>query len=146
MKIIQKDKGFTLIELVVTVAVMAIIASMAAPAYTSMMLNQNLNKSARELALVLSDARAKATLERREVKVALNSTDINTKNQLNWKPAGKATLKTGSQTQITFLPTGLAKNVNAVNFEICSEASGSISKIVTVSRMGNIEIMKEGTC
>ncbi len=39
----NKHKGFTLIELMVTIAVMAIIAMMAAPSFTGMVRSNQLN-------------------------------------------------------------------------------------------------------
>lgn len=146
MKIIH-EKGFTLIEVLIAMAVFAILASMAAPAFNTMMINQNLNKSTRELAFVLSDARAKAALERREIKVQLNSAIANTNTQMNWKPTGKSTLKSGAPTSITFSPTGLIKNTTTdTTFEICAISTGTLSKIVTISRMGTVQSIKEGTC
>ena len=56
----NKHKGFTLIELMVTIAVMAIIAMMAAPSFGDMLQRQNLNKSTKELVATLNQARAKA--------------------------------------------------------------------------------------
>ncbi len=45
-----RGKGFTLIELMVVIAVMAIIAMMATPSFNALLLKQNMNKSARALA------------------------------------------------------------------------------------------------
>ena len=45
----NKQKGFTLIELMVTIAVMAIIAMMAAPSFNEINSNQNLKKSTNTL-------------------------------------------------------------------------------------------------
>ena len=40
----KKNQGFTLIELIVTIAVMAIIAMMAAPSFNSQIYNYDLKK------------------------------------------------------------------------------------------------------
>jgi type IV fimbrial biogenesis protein FimT len=143
----KKEQGFTLIELMITIAVLAIIATMAAPSFGDMMLRQNLNKSTQELVSILNQARAKAVLERRSVRVQLNTTPIsNTDNQLNWMPAGEAQLKSGSPTFITFQITGLVDATTDTTFEICNKAGGTKSKKVSVSKMGTIQQAVEGTC
>lgn len=144
----QKNKGFTLIELMMTIAVLAIIATLAAPSFGNMLLKQNLNKSAHELTLVLTQARAKAALDRREITVQLNtSTVADTTTQFNWMPNGKSVLKTGSPTSIVFLPTGLVKAATTdTSFVICEQSSGSLSKTISISRMGTIQHVVEGTC
>lgn len=158
-----KTRGFTLIELMVTIAVLAVIAMMAAPVFNNMMLAQNFNKSTQELILTLNQARAKAVLERREVEVLLkpNSTSgsvANTSTRMNWVPAGKAILKSGATTSVYFNLAGgvcaLDGNtparclpVNAdTRIEICNKSSGDKSKIVSISRMGTIQQLTEGTC
>lgn len=144
----RNSRGFTLIELLVTIAVLAIIAMLAAPSFSEMMLKQNLRKSAQELANVLVQARAKAALERREVTVQLNTSAIaDTDVQFNWMPNGKSVLKAGSPTTITFLSTGLIKNATTdTSFTVCEKASGSLSKTVSISKMGTIQQVVEGTC
>ncbi|ATZ66212.1 GspH/FimT family pseudopilin [Acinetobacter haemolyticus] len=144
-----KNWGFTLIELMVTIAVLGIIAAMAAPSMGQMLVKQNLNKSTQELISVLNNARAKAALERKEITVNLNAAETaDSSDALNWAPSGKAVLKTGSPTSIVFLPTGLVKNwvSSTVPFTICDQASGSLSNQVSVSKMGTIQPVVEGTC
>lgn len=144
----RKEQGFTLIELMVTIAVMVIIAMMAAPSMSQLLLKQNLNKSSQELIFVLNQARAKAALDRREITVQLNTSAVtNTVTQLNWMPSGKAILKSGSPTSLVFLPTGLVKNATSdTSFTICEKTSGSLSKTVKISKMGTIQHIVEGTC
>lgn len=141
-------QGFTLVELIVTIAILAIIAVIATPLMGNILLKQNLNKSTQELIYVLTQARAKAASDRKEIKVQLNSTTANTSSQLNWTPSGKAVLKVASPpvTSITFLPTGLVKEATIPSFTLCEQTSGSLSKTVSISKMGTIQQIVEGTC
>ena len=131
----------------VTIALMAIIAVMAAPSFGAMLNKQNLNKSSRELAAILSQARSKAALERREVTVQLNSRAVNEDDTLNWSPEGQAALTT-TNTPIVFLPTGLVKGaVGDTTFTICDSATdGRNAKTISVSRMGTIQTPVDGAC
>ena len=142
-----KQGGFTLIELIITMAVMAIIAMIAAPSLANMLSQQNLNKSSRELAAILSQARSKAAIERREVTVQLGSTAVNDDDTLNWAPQGDSILITPI-TSIVFLPTGLVGNaVGDTVFTICDSTSNPRnSRTVSISRMGTIQTPVEGAC
>lgn len=142
----RKDQGFTLIELIVTIAVLAIIAVMAAPSMGQLLVKQNLNKSTKELIHVLTEARSKAALDRKPIKVGFVASIVDA--DLNWTPTGDAVLKTGSPTNIIFLPTGLVKDWASTNssFIVCEKTSGSLSKIVSISKMGTIQQVVEGTC
>ena len=161
----QKNRGFTLIELMVTIAVLAIIATMAVPAYQDMMVAQNFNKSTQDFISTLSQARAKAVLERRMVKVQLQATSAlpsvaDTADQLNWKPNGSVILKNGSPVELVFGLTGgvfikdpsdASKWIPAAadtTFSICNKTTGNNkkSKVVGVSRMGTLQQVTEGTC
>lgn len=147
----KKNKGFTLIELMVTIAVMAIIAMMAAPSFGDMLLKQNLNKSTRDLIGTLTDAKTKAVLERREITIILkdvkqNSNLENAESIFYWQPSGKAILKSGSVTSIVFRPNGLVSAATDTAFTICNKASGDSSRTVTITKMGAIQLVAEGSC
>lgn len=71
----KKNQGFTLIELMVTVAVMAIIAMMAAPSFGDLVTRQKLNRSARELVLAINQAKSQAALMKTSVALCLNRTN-----------------------------------------------------------------------
>ena len=53
--VMQKNRGFTLIELMVTIAVLAIVASIAAPSFSENITRQNLDNSAREILFALNE-------------------------------------------------------------------------------------------
>ncbi|MCY1160999.1 type II secretion system protein H [compost metagenome] len=65
----KKNQGFTLIELMVTIAVMAIIAMMAAPNMMQMVYKKQLETSARELAMTLSNVRGTAVSLRKDISL-----------------------------------------------------------------------------
>ncbi|MFU9047726.1 Tfp pilus assembly protein FimT/FimU [Acinetobacter tibetensis] len=144
----RTNRGFTLIELMVTIAVLVIIATMAVPSFKDLILKQNLKKSSQELVEVLTKARAKAAFERRQITVRLNTSVVaDTETQLNWMPNGKSVLKSSSPTTITFLSTGLVKDATSdTSFVVCEQSSGSLSKTVSISKMGTIQQTVEGTC
>lgn len=161
----QNNRGFTLVELMVTIAVLAIVASIAAPSFGDMFQRQNLNKSTQELILILNKARSVAVLERREieVKLATSSTanqEVDTVSKLNWSPSGKSVLKTGSVDSIFFGISGgvfikdpgnatlkIPATADTV-FTVCNTYinNDKNAKRITVSRMGTIEPIIEGAC
>lgn len=167
----RTNRGFTLIELMVTIAVLAIIATLAAPSFGDMMTEQNLNKSTRDLTISLNEARSQAVTTRSLVQVyfaddvsdkyeedifkALPSdADVDeVKDKLSqrtafiWIPSGNAQLKSGSPRSITFDITGVVSGANAdTKFEICEKSGGKKSRIISISRMGTIQQIIEGTC
>lgn len=159
----QNNRGFTLIELMVTIAVLAIVASIAAPSFGDMLEKQNLKKSAEELIVVMNKARSKAVIERRPyvtVNLAPLANAVDTNEELNWRPSGKSVLKTGSPTTIQFgitggvfvsdtdHPTSVSPETSDTVFTICSSSIGTNkkSKTITVTRMGTIQIISEGAC
>ncbi|MCU4594523.1 GspH/FimT family pseudopilin [Acinetobacter radioresistens] len=150
----QLKRGFTLVELMVTIAVVAIITTIAIPSFQNMILRQNLNKSTRELVSVLNNARAQAALQRRDVEVVLE-TEINnagvapdTSVLFHWMPSGQAVLKAGSPTTITFQLNGLVKDsAGNTSFVICDQINNAkLSRTVSISKMGVIQQPVEGNC
>ncbi len=68
--------GFTMVELIITIAVLAIIALMAAPSFATMYNRQKLESSARELVMKVSEARSQAVLLRQSTGLCLASLSI----------------------------------------------------------------------
>ncbi|ANF83171.1 hypothetical protein A3K93_10950 [Acinetobacter sp. NCu2D-2] len=141
----RRKSGFTLVELMVTIAVVAIVAVMAAPSFGTMLDRQNLNKSSTELVNILAQARSKAALDRREISVNIGTAGTDDDETLHWIPSGKATLQS-TPTVITFMPNGMVQDpatlrviTTTTTFEVCDRADDpTTSKIISISRMGTM--------
>lgn len=76
------QKGFTLVELMVTVAIAAILISIAIPSFSSMITNNRLNTISSDLAEVISFARSESIKRNRSITfcraAAANSTGCTT--------------------------------------------------------------------
>ncbi|WP_168395889.1 pilus assembly FimT family protein [Acinetobacter indicus] len=69
----RKIQGFTLIELMVTIAVLAIIAGMAAPSFTKQIRKNQLQNAAHEVMLAASETRSEAVLRKSDKTLSLVS-------------------------------------------------------------------------
>jgi prepilin-type N-terminal cleavage/methylation domain-containing protein len=65
----QAQNGFTLIEMMVVVTVLAVLAALAMPSFTTMIANQRVTSAAQELQNLLQFARAESVYKRTESTV-----------------------------------------------------------------------------
>lgn len=168
----KKNQGFTLIELMVTVAIMAIIAMIAAPSFGDMVTRQKLNSNARGLIIALNQAKSQAALLRTTVAVCpsrTNSDDDFTKDECaiamipeysSSSPSMTITQKQNIQIDRVYLvevdpkvtvqsssTTGALFNatgsvITQATFNIC--AAGNL-RTISVLRLGSVS-QSSGTC
>ena len=107
---VQKNKGFTLIELMVTIAVLVIVAMMAAPNMMQLVYKKQLETEARDLAMTLSNVRGTAVSLRKDISLEFKNQE-NTGDKFYWDTTRSTVhvLAKGLPEGITFTPTGLAK-------------------------------------
>ncbi|MEE9885437.1 MULTISPECIES: prepilin-type N-terminal cleavage/methylation domain-containing protein [Acinetobacter] len=147
MRGITPQEGFTLVELIVTIAVMAIIAMMAAPSFTQLMAKQKLNANTRELISALSQGRSQAVLLRTNVTVHLVA-GTNTNIDFYWEPtSGNQVTAPTSISSITFGQDGsLISGISAnTDFVICNSIAKT-QKSFALTRMGTLYLKSDGTC
>ena len=88
----DRDQGFTLIELVITIAIIAIIAAMAAPSMQKQIQQARIKDGANIIEAALKDAKSQALITQKNIKVVL--TDTSTNKNLKLFYVGDDTTKT----------------------------------------------------
>ena len=115
-----KSKGFTLIELMVVIAVVAIIAMMVAPLFGSMIADYQLKKEVRDLEFSIKEFRAVAKAENKKIAYSLSSDSIKSGFTKVEKLIIPQVAVTSKATIIYFEPNGLVSS-NLDSYPICVE-------------------------
>lgn len=168
-----REQGFTLIELVITIAIIAIIAAMAAPSMQKQIRQARIKDGANIIEAALKDAKSQALIRQKNIKVVLTNTS--TKKNLKLFYVGDDTTRTiplatytldknisiitnaSNLTAVSFTPyknaypgdTGTRPDDidtdSSTNFSVCYGA-GSDKYTITVDAISNIVTRKNGTC
>ncbi|AXI01517.1 pilus assembly FimT family protein [Aquirhabdus parva] len=126
----RSSRGFTLVELIVTIAIVAILAAIAAPSFTQIIANQRIKSAAYELAQTLQYARSQAVLSRRSVD--LRASYPTTGN--NWN--GTVVAANLSAADVT--AADQAKIANS-SFYVLESGSAKADGTATVSSVGAVD-------
>lgn len=164
------EQGFTLIELVITIAIIAIIAAMAAPNMQKQIQQARIKDGANIIEAALKNAKSQALITQKNIKVVL--TDTSTKKNLKLFYVGDDTTTTvplatytldknisiitnaSNLPAVSFTPykkayqgdtgTGTLTD-SSTNFSVCYGA-GSDKYTIMVDASSNIVTSKNGTC
>lgn len=155
----MNSSGFTLIELMVTIAVLAIIVGIAAPSISTQLANQRVKSTAATLANALKEAKVESILRRQNITVIYTSTstpktiklqagseDISTYN-LSAKSTVTQTITPSTVTSIVFQPNKKIANNATVVYTVCD--SGSYSETprqVSLTNIANVNVINAGSC
>ena len=133
----KNDQGFTMAEMMVTLALFAVMAAIAVPSYLSMQPGLRLNGAAREVLGKLMWARSKAVEQNSTYVVTFptNHSLLINGQTIDLQPdySGITLSKSGSDP--TFNGRGTAAGSTTITI-----SNGSSSRTVTVSATGNVKI------
>lgn len=164
------QRGFTFVEVLVTLAVFSILGAMAAPSFSEMLARQKLNQAATEMATSMMQARSQAAAKRLPTVICLNNKNNGTETTVvacasanipgyAGLGAGQVSAQQnrtfllnvpkgvtiGSTTTLVFQPTGIpaAGTTDAARtFSFCKNGT---KREVSVSITGSVS-NKKGTC
>ena len=161
----NKSYGFTLIELMITISVMAIIIMIAAPSFNNMLINENLKTTAFNMKDTLKEARSRAMLNRNEVIVCTStnklgiavtqaqcgagltgystgmSSSLQESSVLISNVEKKIVVKASSADRFIFSPRGNLTTTQTITF--CSSVG---SYILTIGIPGTVDIAQGAAC
>ena len=142
------SSGFTLIELMVTIAVLAIIVSIAAPNISTQLANQRVKSTAATVENALKEVKAESIIRRQSLTLSYNNNGTNAgaigvSGITSYSYSAKSTVKSNPAIVI-FAPS---KNVNnAVVYTICDSNTLASPRQVSVSKLANISNKLGGSC
>lgn len=160
----MNSQGFTLVELLITVAIIAILATVAAPSFLQTLANQRMKSAAYELSATFAEARYQAALQRVSMTVTSSGSASQWKAasdskraDMHWQLASSADpatplLQSGidrrveiasnvGATDIEFLQTGAINAAQDLFFRVCDSAvTGEEGYTVVLSRFGNSRV------
>lgn len=151
------SSGFTLIELMVTIAVLAIIVSIAAPNISTQLANQRVKSTTATLVNALKEAKAESVIRRQNVTLSYDNTsipknivitasDTNPNVIANYNYNTQSNIKPIATTSITFAPSKRIISTNDITYTICDSNASATSRQIEVDRVANITSRMGGKC
>ena len=151
-KLRMTSSGFTLIELMVTIAVLAIIVGIAAPSISTQLANQRVKSTTATLLNALKEAKVESVIRRQEVKLSYNNNgtssgtikikDNSLGTSVTYQYDAKSTIKSADD-EINFKPN---KTAEEMTFIICDSNTSIAPRQIVVSAIGVITSQLGGTC
>ncbi len=147
----QTSAGFTLIELMITIAIIAIIVTIAAPSMATQLANQRVKSTTATLANALTEAKAESIIRRQAVTLsyqdtapkAVVATGLNATQIASFSYNTKSTITSTAATTV-FQPS---KHVDAaIIYTICDSNTSATPRQIVVTKVANITNQTGGKC
>jgi type IV fimbrial biogenesis protein FimT len=150
----RKSLGFTLLELMVTIAVLAIITTLGVPSFRELIQNNRVTTQANELVTALNFGRAEAVKRGRTVRVTVAQADPGWTATVFLDPAGanetlRVVNRQGSNVSldaggnVDFLATGVPLAVDTFNLEPGPSCTGQKRRQIGIAPSGQVTTTRE---
>ncbi|WP_227686568.1 MULTISPECIES: prepilin-type N-terminal cleavage/methylation domain-containing protein [Psychrobacter] len=155
----MNSSGFTLIELMVTIAVLAIIVSIAGPNISTQLANQRVKSTTSTLLTALKEAKVESIIRRQDITVIYddtvspqtitlqaNNVDISSYD-ISDRSTVTQTITPSTVNNIVFKPNKTIDNSATVLYTICDSGSDNETpKQVELTTIANVNTMNAGSC
>ena len=140
-------RGFTLIELMVCISILAIVTSIAAPSFSQQIKNHKFNNETRDVLTLMGEARAQAISLKKDVKVHFSKqlTDQNNATNFYWS-AQNAQITHVDHIEFDMLGQIKQRPPNGC-LAITHKSDTRFSQVLTVNVLGSLNAAQENaTC
>lgn len=141
-------RGFTLVELMITLALLAIVATIAVPNFVQFIRNNQVQAKADELKTFLQYARGQAVTARRSYQVTTGAVwevkpeGGTVERRLEFNTAQAQPRTNPSSLTLTFSPNGVASSTATIT--VCRDSDFANGYLLDISRSGVVKIFSRG--
>lgn len=172
----KKNSGFTLLELIITVAIVAIVVAIAIPSMTTFTQNDRLTTNINTLIGHLAYARSEAVKRSQQVSICVSNNSGDPAPSCtagNWADGwivyidadadnsftageevirvqqaldGDNTLTTAIGSQITYDNRGFVNAASIGSLQLCDSRTGPYGKTIRITTTGRVRLEKDTAC
>lgn len=143
------SKGFTLVELMIVIALLVILSVIAVPGFNTLVRDNRIQSQAEEFNALLQYARSEAVIRKVPVRVTIDTSAGNVEVSARGDTLRTTTLTLGgvdfltSATQLDYRPNGTA-TVPDFRSTFCRDGDTSTGFLLTVSGSGSTTLHHKG--